>query len=242
MKWWTRDGSVTQLETGADAAYVDGEEYRYAVNTYAESKASPLGTFAGGKMFGARSVYFADLHADDVQAFQLIDKAGTVRYPPNYQSFAVTGLVSGDRVAIFLDTSQDAGIVNKSQYTLNGANPLNTITVNEAIPNDTPTTGTIIVVDDDESEIVYAYSAWSGYNFTVTISASVYSGTETAYVPYIYEESTGTSVSEAVVYVSTRYVIARVRKTGILPFETTGVFGTTGYSTSAIRTIDSIYT
>jgi len=242
MKWWTRDGSTTQLETGADAAYVDGEEYRYAVNTYAESKASPLGTFAGGKMFGARSVYFTDLHADDVQAFQLIDKAGTVRYPPNYQSFQVTGLVAGDRVAIFLDTSQDAGIVNKSQYTLDGANAENTITVNEAIPNDTPSTGTIIVVDDDLSETAYAYSAWSGYDFTVTISASTYSGTETAYVPYIYETATGTSASESVVYVSNRYVICRVRKTGILPFETTGIFTSTGYSAAAIRNTDNIYT
>lgn len=241
MKWWTRDGSNTALEMNSDGNTQDGEEYRYAVDTYAEIKASPLGTFAGGKMFGARSIYFTNLHANDAQAFQLIDKAGTTRYPPNYQSFVVTGLVSGDRVAIFLDTSQDEGVVKKNQYTLNGANALNTITVNESIPNDTPTTGTIIVVDDDLSEIVYAYSAWSGYNFTVVISASVYSGTETAYVPYIYETSTGTSVDEAVVYVSARYVIARVRKTGILPFETTGTFGSTGYSAAAIRTTDSIY-
>ena len=242
MKWWTRDGSVTALEMNSDGNTQDGEEYRYAVDTYAEVKASPLGTFAGGKMFGARSLYFIDLHADDAQAFQLIDKAGTTRFPPNYQSFVVTGLVADDRVAIFLDTSQDEGVVKKNQYTLDGANPINTITVNEAIPNDTPTTGTIIVVDDDSSEIVYAYSAWSGYDFTVTVAASLYAGTETAYVPYIYETSAGTSVNEAVVYVTPRYVIARVRKTGILPFETTGTFGSTGYSAAAIRTTDSIYT
>lgn len=239
MKWWARDGSTTQLETGADAAYVDGEEYRYAVDSYAESKQSPLGTFAGGKMFGARSVYFTDLHADDVQAFQLIDKAGTNRYPPNYQSFVITSVVTGDRAAIFLDDG--TGEVDKAQYNLDGANPLNTITVSGSIPVDTPTVGTVIVVDDDLSEDIYDYSAWTGSDFTVTVAGSTYAGTETAYVPYIYDTVSGTSISEAVVYVSNRNVICRVRKTGILPFETTGVFGTTGYSAAAIRTTDGIY-
>ena len=240
-KWWTRDGSTTQLEQDSDANYVDGEEYRYAKNTYAEVKASPLGTFAGGKFFGARGVYFVNLHADDAQAFQLVDAAGVTRYPPNYQSFAVYGVVSGDRVGVFLDDG--SGLVDKDQYTLDGANAENTITVNEAIPVDTPSTGTIIVVDDDGSETAYAYSAWSGYDFTVTISASVYSGTETAYVPYIYEEASGTSVTEtSTIYVSNRNVICKVRKAGILPFVTTGTYSSTGFSATAIRTTDSIYT
>jgi hypothetical protein len=240
-KFWTRDGSLKQLEQDTDSNFVDGEEYRYAKNTYTQAKASPLGTFAGGKFFGARGVYFINLNGADAQNFILIDAAGTTRYPPNYQAFAVYGVVSGDRVAVFLDDG--TGEVNKAQYSLDGANPENTITVSGSIPNDTPSVGTIIVVDDDLSEIAYAYSAWSGSNFTVTISASVYSGTETAYVPYIYKESTGTSVSEtSTIYVSDRAVIAKVRKAGILPFVTTGTYGSTGYSATAIRTTDSIYT
>ena len=239
-KYWTRATSTKQLETGADSAFVDGEEYRYANNSYSEVKASPLGTFAGGKFFGARGVYFTNLNGADAQNFVLIDNAGTTRYPPNYQAFTVTGVVSGDRVAVFPATT---GEVNKSQYTLNGANTLNTITVDQAIPNDTPTTGTIIVVDTDGTETVYAYSARSGYAFTVTVSAGVHDGTETAYVPYIYEEATGTSVSEtSTIYVSDRSVVTRVRKAGILPFETTGTYGSTGYSATAIRTTDSQYT
>jgi len=238
-KYWTRDGSLKQLEYNTDSNFINGEAYRYADSTYAEVTASPLGTFAGGKFFGAQGVYFTNLHADDAQAFQLIDNNGVTRFPPNYQAFVVNGVVSGDRVVVYLASG---GVVDKTQYSLNGSNPLNTITVAGAIPNDTPTTGTIIVVDDDGSEISYAYTAWAGSDFTVTIGAGTYSGTETAYVPYIYEESAGTSVSETVIYVSDRAVIARVRKAGILPFETTGTYGSTGYSATAIRTTDSIYT
>ena len=238
-KYWTRDGSVKQLEFDSDGNFINGEAYRYADSGYAEVTASPLGTFAGGKFFGAQGVYFTNLHALDAQAFQLIDNAGVTRFPPNYQNFTVEGVVALDRVAVYLESGGD---VDKSQYTLNGANSLNTITVTGAIPNDTPGTGTIIVVDDDGSEIAYAYSAWSGSDFTVTISAAVYAGTETAYVPYIYIQASGTSVSTTVVYVTDRAVIARVRKAGIIPFETTGTFGATGYSATAIRTTDSIYT
>lgn len=240
-KFWTREGSTKALKTIDDATTVDGEEYISAsAGTYADVVVSPLGTFAGGRFFGARSIFFKNLHADDAQNFQLIDKAGTTRYPPNYQSFAVNGVESGDRVAVYLAA---AGKVDKAQYSLDGANPLNTITVSGSIPNDTPATGTIIVVDDDNTEIAYAYSAWSGSDFTVTIAADVYSGTEKAYVPYIYAEATGTSVTEtSTIYVSDRNVICKVRKAGILPFVTTGVYSETGYSATAIRTTDSIYT
>ena len=59
-KYWTRDGSVKQLETGADSAFINGEAYRYADAAYPEVTASPLGTFAGGNFFAARGVYFID--------------------------------------------------------------------------------------------------------------------------------------------------------------------------------------
>lgn len=240
-KWATRDGATgAKLETESDANAINGEAYRYAKSTYAEVTASPLGTFAGGKFFGARGVYFTNLHGDDAQNFQLIDAGGTARFPPNYQAFAVSGVESGDRVAVYLAST---GVVNKTQYSLSGANALNTITVGSTIPADTPSAGTIIVVDDDDSEISYAYSGYSGADFTVVVAAALYSGTETAYVPYILEEATGTSVSETTtIYVSDRTVICRVRKKGILPFVTTGTYTSTGYSATAIRTTDSIVT
>ena len=242
-KYWTRRTSVKQLESNSDSNFINGEAYITADDSYSPVVVSPFGTFAGGKFFAARGVYFINLHADDVQAFQLIDNAGVSRNPPNYQAFTVNAVVNGDRVSVYEETAQGSGLVKKTQYSIDGLNALNTITVSGLIPVDTPTTGTIIVVDDNGSEISYAYSAWSGSDFTVIIGAGVYSGTETAYVPYILEEAFGTSVSETTtIYVANRFVVAKVRKAGILPFVTSGVYSSSGYSGTAIRTPDSQYT
>ena len=242
-KYWTRRTSTKQLEFNSDSNFINGEAYLYADAAYSPVVTAPFGAFAGGKFFGARGVYFTGLHGDDAQAFQLIDNGGTTRNPPNYQAFTVAGLASGDRVGVYLETAEGSGLVKKDQYSLSGANALNTITVGVAIPADTPATGTIIVVDDDGSEVSYAYTSYSGSDFTVTISAAVYSGTETAYVPYILEESTGSSVSETTtIFVSNRFVVTKVRIAGILPFVTSGTYSSTGYSGTAIRTTDSQYT
>lgn len=242
-KFWVRTGSTKQLEVGADGSFINGEAYRFARTTYAEVVVSPLGTFAGGKFFGARGIYFTNLHADDAQLFQLIDKAGITRNPPNYQSFQVTACVSGDRVTIFPEASGD---VNKSQYSIKAAQGggVGYVDVGSAIPNDTPSSGTIIVRESTTgAEEVLAYASWSGDRFTLSgVTANAYDAADTVYVPYIYEQATGTSVTESVVYVSDRDVICRVRKKGILPFETTGVFSSSGYAVATIRTTDSICT
>lgn len=316
-KWATRDGATgTYLETQSDANAIDGEAYRYAHNTYSEVKASPFGTFAGGKFFGAQGVYFINLHADDAQAFQLVDNAGTTRFPPDYQAFSVSGVVSGDRVAVYPETGGD---VNKAQYSGGVGNVAgdSDVVIGEAIPNDTPSAGHIIVVAVDElEEHVYRYASWatstftfptaitgigdatgggstttqltddavnfstgdlevgdivydstnSEYAYVVSIDSATqvtttektttwlaaafetnslvqaYDTSDDAYVPYLYEEATGTSVTETTtIYVSNKSVITKVRKAGILPFVTSGTYGSTGYSATATRTTDSQY-
>ena len=242
FKYWTQEGSTKQLEVNSDGNFINGEAYRYADDSYTEVVPCPLGTFAGGTMFGAQGIYFTNLHADDVQAFQLVDNNGVTRTPPNYQSFGITGVVSGDRCAIFKIV---AGEVEKDQYTATAqSSGSGTITIAEAIPADTPSTGTIIMVDTStNTEQVYAYTSWTGSVFTLSGTTSVaYTTSDTAYVPYIYEEATSTSISVSAIYVSDRDVMCRVRKKGILPFETTGTFSATGYSASAIRTPDGIVT
>ncbi len=242
-KYWNRDGSTKQLEQDTDSNFVDGEEYRYAKSTYAEVKPSPLGTFAGGKFFAARGVYFIDLHADDVQAFQLIDANGVSRSPPNYQSFAITGLVSGDRVAIF---PESAGAVDKTQYDIKTTQSAGVayVDVSVAIPSDTPAAGTVIVRDSVTGvEDVYAYTSWSGDRFTITgVTSNAYQSADGVFVPYIYEQATTASVSESVIYVSDRNIIAKFRLAGYKPWVTTGVFVATGYSVKADRTVDPQYT
>ena len=126
-----------------------------------------------------------------------------------------------------------------------GATDVNIIAVSSVtttIPVDTPATGIIFVVSADGSEIGYTYSSWSGQSFTTTIPVSTYTGgTQFAYVPYLYAEATTTSVTETTtIYVSDRAVIARVRKAGIIPFQTVGTYNATGYTAAAIRTTDSI--
>jgi len=245
-KYWTRRGSTTELEFDSDANTILGEAYLYADATYPPVVTAPFGTFAGGKFFFARGVYPMNLIADgsDAQAYQVTDNAGTPHTPPNYQPFTVSGLASGDSVAVYLETAQGSGLVKKTQYALVGGNNVeNALTVTVAIPADTPTTGTIIVVADDGTEIAYAYSAYATSTFTVVIAADVYSGGQNAYVPYIYATSGGASVTEtSTIYSVTRYVVTKVRKAGILPFVTSGVYGATGYAGSAIRTTDSQYT
>ena len=318
-KFWTRSGSAKQMETNADGQFVDGEEYDSAdTGVYADVKASPLGTFSAGKFIGARSIYFINLNAADAQNFQLIDKAGVTRNPPNYQAFGVTGLVVGDRVAIFEDTGSGNGVVDKVQHTSHAANNVagdSTFETQASITTDTPTSGTLIVVATDElEEHIYRYASYSGVAFTMPTAATgagtagstttqltdsgatfqtadievgdivydstnseyayvvsidsqtqmtmtlktttwnganyetnslvqTYDGSDTAYVPYIYETATGTSANETTtIYTADKYVLCRVRIKGILPFQTTGTYGSTGYSATAIRQTDSIVT
>lgn len=246
-KYWTRSGSTKQLETHADSQFVDGEEYDSAdTGVYTDIKKSPLGTFTGSKFFGARSVYLTNLNAADAQAFQLIDKAGVTRNPANYRAFTVTGLVVGDRVAVFEDTGPGNGDVNRAQHAMTAqAAGVGTVTVGATIPTDTPTSGTIIIVESTTgTEEILTYTSYSGAIFTLSgVTANPYDTLDTAYVPFIYETATGTSATEnTTIYTSDKNVLCRVRIKGILPFLTTGVYSATGYSATAIRTTDTIVT
>ena len=246
LKYWTREGSTKQLEVGADATFIDGEQYVGADAAYTEVSASPFGTFAGGKMFGAQGVHFINLDSGDIQNFQLVDNAGITRFPPNFQSFAVSGLNASDNVAVYESTGASSVIVDKSQFGLSASNPTNVIRVTETILTSTPTAGTIIVVDLDGTETVYAYSAWTNTgnsDFTVTATASTHAATATAYVPYIYQVAGGAIVSEGTtIYTGNLNVVAVVRQSSFIPRAEAGTYGTTGYAASIPLTADSIYT
>lgn len=221
-------------------------------NIYSPVKASPFGTFAGGKFFGAQGVWIENMAAADVQNYQLIDATGATRTPPNQQAITITNLLSGDRVAVFRTTS--GTIIDKGMYTAaSGNNSGNsTFVVNQTIPSDTPTSGSIRIVDTSDTsatrEVRYTYTSWSGSTFSgvsPTLDRTYTATDDTAYVPFIDTTAGSTSQAVTVVYSTNRTILLRVRRkaaTPILPFETTGTFGSTGYSTSAIRTTDSIVT
>jgi len=313
----------TQAWLWAGPTVLDGEEYKIAFEGYLEKKASPLGTFAGGVLFGARGVWVENMHTDDVRNYTLIDADGNKRDPPNKQPCTVTSVVAGDRVSVF---RIEAGEIKKDMYTSHATNNVvgnNTFEVQETLPVDTPagediTKGVIRIVDVSEgTEHRFRYRSWSGSIFTLkpeitgttdgagtstrlidsttdftTIDVKVgdclrnvtdgswahvvtvangyldttplqggtdntwdlgdtysihtlpvtYTGSDTAYVPFLDEEATATEVSITVIYTTDRDVMARVRKKGIIPFETIGVYGPTGYVVAAIRTTDTIVT
>lgn len=269
LKYYTRIGASGKTymvqRTGA-STYVsnslDGEQYIEAYedltapsNTFAPVKQSPFGTFAGGKLFGARGVWIQNMASSDIQAFQLIDSDGSTRTPPNQITIAVTNTLASDRVAVFATTG-GAGSVTiwKAQYTSHATSNTtgkNTFTVQETIPSDTPSTGSIRVIDTADTtsarETRYTYTSWATSTFS-GISPTLdrlYDATDTAYVPYIDAEASGTSISTTVIYSTTRYILVRVRRhttSAILPFETTDQIKTTGSSTGTIRTLDTITT
>ena len=243
-KYWTSENTSTILEVDSDGNAINGEAYRYARASYGtEVVSAPFGTFAGGKFFGAQGVYFINLHADDAQAFQLIDDSGASRIPPNYQAFSMGGVEAGWTVTVYESTGASSTVVDKEQQNLKtGANTLNELEVDTTIPSSTPSVGTIIVVDDNGDELAYAYTSYSGKVYSVSVAATTYSGDQFCYVPYLYATASGTSVSETTTINSADInVVGRARKAGYIPYEAAGTFGSTGYSATAIKTTDGIY-
>jgi len=331
FKFVTEEDSTFAMYTvvSGTITILDGEEYEKAYDGYTLVKQAPFGSFAGGVYFGAQGVWVEGMASADAQSFQLIDSNGDTQSPPVSATMAVTGLVSGDRVTVFI---RDNGSINKAQYnsddSANAAGDTDFV-IEEDIAQDTPATGKLRVVDDDGSttfkEQRYRYSSWTSKTFSLYTNAGSgtittedtggttlidsaadfrYSGNptgvdqvevgdvvrnattgdsaivvsvdsstqltttklegggdnqwgssdsyainvldrayddgDTAYVPLIDEEATGTSVEETVLFASTRNILVRVRKKGIIPFEISDQFVQAGKSIAAIRTTDSI--
>ncbi len=241
LKYVVRDGEVTLIDT------VEGQQYTVVVGeegTYAPIKAAPFGSFAGGTFFGARGIWIYNMAGADAENYQLIDSAGTTRNPPTQAPITVGGVVAGDRVLVALSEGAASTVIDKSQYTVSGtiSSASDYIDVTIPIPNDTPASGFIRVVDVGVSEERYTYSGYADHTFGLnTTTSKEYAGpTDTAYVPYVDNESISTSIIQSLIYVTNRTLVARVRKYGILPFETTATLVTGGVTITAIRTDDTI--
>jgi hypothetical protein len=166
-------------------------------------------------------------------------------------TFTVGGLVSGeDRVLV---TSESGSVINKSQLSLNTTlvGAAETVAVMTApIPTDTPSSGTIRIVNDTGFDRLVNYSSFTGSTFTFTAPED-FSGIDEAdsataannvYITYIDKLAGDTSESFTVVYDADRPLFIRVRDgagTPIKTFETTGSIGSAGGSTTAIRTSDA---
>lgn len=254
LKYITRRGETATLDTPA----VQGQIYLSAnPGTYAEVKAAPFGTFAGGNFFGARGVHFklTGRPASEANLYELIDSDNNASISePVSVSVAVTSVVAGDQVFVALDDG--TGAVDTDQFTLSstaGDNDINdtTIVITTTIPPETPSAGYIRVGTDKTR---YQYDSWTGSTFTLNSTAHPTGLAQdekgsAAFVPWIDETAGGTSVSKSITAPSTaKDVIIRVRKYGgagssIVPFESSGTISTTaGMSVAAIRTTDTVVT
>lgn len=198
-----------------------------------------IGSSTGSSIIGAFGIGFqpADLTASD----QLFDLSNTLRNPPNLVTFTVGGLVSGeDRVLV---GPESGGSLDVGQLSLDGAlsGGETTVVVNETIPADTPTSGTIRIFNGDTYARV-TYTGYSGSSFTGCSGVPAALDNANVFISYIDKLAGSSSESFTVVFASTRSLFVRVRDGGASPiktFETTGTLGAAGGSTTAIRTSDA---
>jgi hypothetical protein len=247
LKYVVRDSETTEIDG------MDGEQYVTVVGqegTYSPVKAAPFGSFAGGTFFGARGIWIENMAGTDSENYQLIDSAGTTRNPPTQAPITVGGLEwdagTGDRVLVAKSTGQNQTTIDKAQFVISGTilSGDDKVYITTSFPADTPASGVIRVVDTGISEERYTYSSWGANRvFLDGVTSKQYDGpTDTAYVPYIDREtvSGSTTILQSLTYAENRYLVARVRQYGIIPFETTAQLVSGGITITAIRTTDTI--
>lgn len=200
------------------------------------------GASTGTSIVGAYgfSLEYADLAVND--KIQALD--GITRQPPNNVTFTVFGVQNGYRVLV--GPEDGAGGLRYNQLTLNGAltgAAVTSVVVNEVIPANTPTSGTLRIQRADGSYTLHPYSAVNSGTKTFTITSHNFSTNNAsnganAFISYIDAAATGTSISYNTVQTTpqTLYVEARFGGTGptytdsIKPARSTGTLGSTGGS------------
>jgi hypothetical protein len=211
-----------------------------------------IGVSTGSAIIGAFGLGIDP--TDLSQADSLTALTGTTYSPPNFVTFSVGGLVSGeDRVlvgpwdGISVDNEGNPA-VDIDQLTLNttlsGATET-AVVVTTAIPGDTPNSGTIRIELDSGLYRLQAYSSWTGSTFT--IPSTDYSGanqataTNNVWISYLDKLAAAATESFTGVYGSDRNLVVKVRDGGGTPikeFISSAVLGSAGGSVTAIRTSD----
>lgn len=226
LKYITRYGSTAATYTlNGD----DGQEYRSpSEGTYAEVKAAPFGTIAGGTLYGARGVWFTNYSAAD---FVLIDAAGVTQSPPNYQKVnANHPSLVGTNILV---AESAAGAIIKNQYTIASVT-INTITATLAIDNNkTPQTGYVKIGDTK-----YAYTGYSGTVIS-GVTPDPTGSTGAFYIPLLdVLADTVTELSDNIIQSGNITVLTSVRKYGFKPYDVETTFGTTGLTFTPILAVD----
>jgi hypothetical protein len=209
------------------------------------------GASTGSSLVGSYgfALEYVDLAVND--KIQALD--ATTRQPPNNVTFTVNGVVSGWRVLVGPENGSGGLLESQLSNTglLNGA-AVTAVIVDEAIPANTPASGTIRIKRTDGRFTRHPYSAVNTGTKTFTITAHDFS-TNTApigadiYISYIDDAASGTSITFNTIQsggAQTLYVSARFGGTGpnytdsIKPAATTGSLGSTGGSATVSSVSD----
>jgi len=171
LQYYLRDGQssterVIYTSDGSTITQLAAEEYIKAASGYASTKPAPYGTLAGGVFFGAQAVWIDGMAAADDNNIKLTDSTGTLREPFTSVTVSITNTRVDDRIAIYLEDGTTT-LPDKTQFTSHAT--LNTIGTTEfdrdaaggAFPNDTPTSGTFLVVDNAlDKQHRYRYTSY----------------------------------------------------------------------------------
>lgn len=240
LQWMCSKDRTNETLNGAPAPL-----YKASNSGYTPIKTAPFASMAGTTLIFAQGNYPINVGTG---LYISTDTLGIQYSPPSTMTVALTGLVAGDRCVVFRAT---AGVVNKSMFTSHATNNDNTdltFEIQETIPKDTPQSGYIRIVDTSTgTEQRYAYTSWTGSIFTLSDALTQdYDGTDTAYVGYIDEVTSSSTISKSgLQYVSDRDVIVRVRNSStggnqIIPFEVQATIQSTGLSVPASRNPDNV--
>lgn len=108
------DGNQIDDESG-DNVTVDTAGAGGAIQSFVSPKSSPLGTFTGSQLFGARGVLYTGQADADTQAYTLTDDVGELRTSPNTVTYQVGNTIAGDIVYAARDTGTP-GVIDKDKY------------------------------------------------------------------------------------------------------------------------------
>jgi hypothetical protein len=210
------------------------------------------GASTGSSLVGAYgfALETADLSVND----KITALDGVTRQPPNNVTFTVNGVVSGWRVLVGPENGSGGLLESQLSNTglLNGV-AVTAVIVDEAIPANTPSSGTIRIKRADGRFTAHPYSAVNTGTKTFTITSHNFSTNTAAigadiYIAYIDAAASGTSISFNTIQsggAQTLYVSARFGGTGpnytdsIKPAATTGSLGTTGGSATISSVSDA---
>lgn len=207
------------------------------------------GVSTGSAIIGAYGfgIEALDLSASD----KVFDLTNTQRQAPNYVTFTVGGLVSGEDYVLVAPES--GGVIDTDFFTLNGAltgAAVTSVVVNEAVPTWLPSSGTIRILRANGAYTRHPYSAYNTGTKTFTITSHDFSTNNAANgancyptpVDVLYDGTTATDRFTGIYPGSSVSLFIRVRDGGVTPiktFESTGTLGSAGGSATAVRTSDA---